>query len=397
MLWTVLDIGLLALSAVVLIPTTVLFLEVVASLFDRSTLDPVLTKNLRVAVLVPAHNESVGLIPTLSDVRSQLSAQDRLLVVADNCSDDTATVARHAGAEVIERNDPQKVGKGYALDFGVRHLAASEPEILLVIDADCRVVPGAIAELATTAETLQRPAQALYLMTAPAPASVTQRASDFAWRIKNHIRPAGLHALNLPCQLMGTGMAFPWELIQKSNLATGHIVEDLNLGLDLAAKGHPPVFCPQVRVTSTFPTSLRAAMSQRYRWEHGHVRMLTSLGPKLVLKALGRGDMKLLAQALDLMVPPLALLGFINLTALTITGILWLVGFSNVAFLLSVLSVALMFCSVLMCWFSKGRDILPLSDLPLALGYLASKVGLYRRLVSGRGVARWVRTDRGDR
>jgi cellulose synthase/poly-beta-1,6-N-acetylglucosamine synthase-like glycosyltransferase len=289
------------------------------------------------------------------------------------------------------------VGKGYALDFGVQYLAANQPEVLVVIDADCRVAPGTIAELATTAETMQRPAQALYLMTAPAPASVTQRASEFAWRIKNQIRPSGLHALNLPCQLMGTGMAFPWRLIHRSDLATAHIVEDLTLGLELAAKGHPPIFCPQVLVTSTFPTSLQAAISQRYRWEHGHVRVLTSLGPKLVLKALGRGDMKLLAQALDLMVPPLALLGFVNLTALTITGLMWLVGFSNVALLLSVFSVALMFGSVLMCWFSKGRDILPLSDLPLALGYLASKVGLYRRLVSGRGVARWVRTDRGGR
>src|SRR5271155_3397908 len=71
----------------------------------------------RIAVLVPAHNESRGLLGTLDDIRAQLHSDDRLLVVADNCTDDTAAVAKLAGAEVAERNDPAKIGKGYALDW----------------------------------------------------------------------------------------------------------------------------------------------------------------------------------------------------------------------------------------------------------------------------------------
>src|SRR6185437_14321169 len=59
----------------------------------------------RIAVLVPAHDESIGLVPTLDDLRQQLQASDRLLVVADNCSDDTAAMATKCGAEVIERHD----------------------------------------------------------------------------------------------------------------------------------------------------------------------------------------------------------------------------------------------------------------------------------------------------
>jgi cellulose synthase/poly-beta-1,6-N-acetylglucosamine synthase-like glycosyltransferase len=395
-LWTVLEVMLVALCALVLLPTFVLFVEVVASLFYRSRLKPISANNLRVAVLVPAHNESASLVPTLSDIRTQLSPHDRLLVVADNCTDDTATIARDHHAEVIERHDDQRIGKGYALDFGIRHLSSEHPEVLLIIDADCRLSHGAVAELASIAEAMQRPAQALYLMTAHSPASVAQRASEFAWRIKNQIRPSGLHALNLPCQLMGSGMALPWRLVSKSDLASGHIVEDLKLGLDLAAQGHPPVFCPHIQVTSSFPTSLHAAISQRYRWEHGHVRMLISVGPKLVLKAIGRGDVKLMGQVLDLLVPPLALLGFVNLSVLAISGIAWISGSSALPLVLSGLSLGLMFASVLLCWISKGRDLLAVADLPLAFGYLASKVGLYRKLVSGAGVKTWVRTDRGE-
>ena len=63
-----------------------------------------------VAVLVPAHNESLGLLPTLANIQAQLLPGDRLLVVADNCSDDTAAVATAAGAEVVERNDPDETG-----------------------------------------------------------------------------------------------------------------------------------------------------------------------------------------------------------------------------------------------------------------------------------------------
>ncbi len=72
------------------------------------------------AVLVPAHNEGASILPTVNDILAQLGPSDRLLVVADNCSDDTADVARKAGAEVIERRDDANRGKGHALDYGIR-------------------------------------------------------------------------------------------------------------------------------------------------------------------------------------------------------------------------------------------------------------------------------------
>lgn len=63
-------------------------------------------------------------------------------MVADNCTDDTARLASAAGAEVIERHDALLRGKGYALDFGVRHLAQQPPDVVIVVDADCQVAEG---------------------------------------------------------------------------------------------------------------------------------------------------------------------------------------------------------------------------------------------------------------
>ena len=100
-------------------------------------------------------------------------------------------------------------------------------------------------------------------MTAPDQSTINYQMAEFAWRVKNWVRPLGLSALGLPCQLMGTGMAFPWAVIRSAKLASGQIVEDLNLGLDLAMAGSPPIFCPSAQVTSRFPISAAAAERQR--------------------------------------------------------------------------------------------------------------------------------------
>ena len=246
------------LAGLVAIPTTVLCVEIVAALLRPLVpVRPVLERRGRIAVLVPARNESATIAPTLEDIKAQLRPGDRLLVVADNCTDDTAAVARASAAEIVERRDPERIGKGYALDFGLRHLDRDPPDIVVMIDADCRLAEEAIDRLAAACANTARPVQALYLMTVPYGSKINQQVAAFAWRVKNWVRPLGLAALGLPCQLMGTGMAFPWHVIRATALASGAIVEDLKLGLDLAAARHPPLFCPSARVTSQFAVSAR--------------------------------------------------------------------------------------------------------------------------------------------
>ena len=101
---------------------------------------------------MPAHNESAAIAATLEDIKAQLRAGDRLLVVADNCTDDTAAVARLSGAEVVERQDSERIGKGYALDWGLRHLDKDPPDVVVMIDADCRLAEGAIDRLTAPAQ-----------------------------------------------------------------------------------------------------------------------------------------------------------------------------------------------------------------------------------------------------
>ena len=336
----------------------------------------------RVTVLVPAHDESTGILATLEDIQSQSLHGDRLLVVADNCTDDTAAVARAGGAEVIERHDTSRRGKGYALDWGVRHLSSEPPEVIIIVDADCRLAEGAIERLAVTCAMTGRPVQALYLMTAPIDSKINHQVAEFAWRVKNWLRPLGLGALKLPCQLMGTGMAFPWKVICLADLSNGDIVEDLRLGLDLAVAGHPPVFCPSARVTSQFASSLRGAGTQRRRWEQGHIHTILKAAPRLLTIAIVRRDWDLLALALDLTIPPLSLLAILVLGTLGISGLSAFFGYSLVAFTVSTVSLLAFTIAAFFAWTKCGRDVLPLGALLLIPPYLMRKIWLYCQFFS---------------
>ena len=213
---------------------------------------------------------------------------------------------------MFERQDPQRRGKGYALSAGVAHLSADPPDVVVVVDADCRISPNAIPRLAAKCAESGRPIQANYVMRAPVGAKLSYNVAEFAWRIKNFVRPLGLLFLGLPCQLTGSGMAFPWRAISTANLASGNIVEDMALGVELTMRGEPPLYCPDAEVVSTFPTSNKALQTQRRRWEHGHFQtILGSAGPLLV-RGLSHRSRDQIALALDLAVPPLTALVFMN-------------------------------------------------------------------------------------
>ena len=384
---------LVILAALFTIPVVVFCIEILAAMILPQQ-EFLLVERRRIAVLVPAHNESTGMLGTLDDIKAQLHSGDRFLVVADNCTDDTAAIAEAAGAEVTERHDATRIGKGYALDWGLQHLSVDSPEIVIVIDADCRLATNALDQLAMACAATGRPTQSLYLMTAPEESTINYRVAMFAFRVKNWVRPLGLRVLHLPCQLMGTGMAFPWKLISSAELATGAAVEDLKLGLEMASVGHPPLFCPTARVHSQFPTSVKGAKSQRKRWEQGHLRMIAMTFPRLIYKSITEGNFRLLALALDMAVPPLTLLGMLLGLMLLVSGLGALLGLPFTALIISAASLSAYVLAILLSWLRFGRDILPLTSILSVASYVLGKLPLYRQIVSRGDSSQWIRTDR---
>jgi cellulose synthase/poly-beta-1,6-N-acetylglucosamine synthase-like glycosyltransferase len=394
---TLISAGLSIFAGTLCIAVVTLFVEVVfarAPSRNDSIEKPNEESCAQAAIIIPAHNESAGVLGTLTDLMPQLSANDRLIVVADNCSDDTAALAASAGAEVIERIDLVRIGKGYALAHGLAHLNDKPPEFVIFIDADCRVQRDMIARLKLACATFDTPVQACFLMVAAEQSPIDHTLAEFAWIVKNWARPLGLLALGFPVQLMGTGMIFPWKQIRSVVLASDNLAEDLKLGLDLTAAGHAPRFYPQVVGTSEFPLSTKGTDSQRQRWVQGHVGMILEEAPKLLLRALIKRNWRLLVLVVDLMVPPLSLLVFLIVATFLAALALILIGAPSTAAAIAGANFVILGCSIFLSWLKFGQEVISLRDLAPAALQIWRKLPFYFSLYIGKRATSWVRTDR---
>lgn len=389
----VLQVVVVALAVGVSLPAFMLLAQVLLALLPARSVPSPLPYPVRTAVLVPAHNESAGVVPTISQLLAQCKPGDRVVVIADNCSDDTADVARAAGAEVSERANPQLRGKGYALDHGVRYLEQDPPDVVVIVDADCDVSPDCIQHLAEAAARNRCPIQGQFLTVAP-DASLKMRIAEFAMRVKAHVRPRGMALLNLPCGLTGSGIAYPWSVIVDAPIASGHLAEDLQLGLELGRRGTPPIYCESARLETVFAVSPDAQDTQRTRWEHGHLSILLGDGPRLLMSALLRGRLRFAMQVLDLLVPPLALLTLLQLAAGLLGFAAWVLAGWTVPAIVSTCGLLALMVAVLAARARFASDIVTWGDILRVPFYVFAKLPIYARFVFDRQVE-WVRTKRG--
>lgn len=374
-------------------PMVLLSVEIIGAIFSKSKKPNQSEAHPSVTILIPAHDEELGIVETIGSLVSQLGTGQRVLVVADNCSDETAKLAKRAGAEVIIRSDANNRGKGFALDFGIQHLKSNPPDIVIIVDADCSLSLGSITILAQAAIDSGRPAQALNLSRPNDASNVGQQISAFAMIFKNHIRLLGLKKFGAPCHLLGTGMAFPWRIIAEAELANDNIVEDMKLGIDLVKSGSGALYCPSARVDSQFPESISGQQEQKTRWVHGHLQTILTFAPNLIWDCLRRRRWRQLVFALDLAVPPLSLVLFLMIIGLFFTGGTTALGAGLPAFTL-LLGICILFStSLFLAWWRFGRDALPPKSLIGIPGYILSKIALYRRFIRHRQKD-WIRTER---
>ena len=390
------ELALCTAALAALIPALVLFTQVCFATLEPPTAADVRRHRIarpRVAVLIPAHDEASVIAPTVQGVLAQLAPHDRVVVVADNCTDSTAVLATAAGAEVVERHNLEQRGKSYAVEFGIRHLSHSPPEVVIVVDADCALADEALDRLARECQRTGRPIQALYLMKAQKAVGLAGNIAEFAWIVKNWVRPLGMRNLGLPVQLMGSGMAFPWAAIAQVRVGNAEMAEDYKLGIDLALLGHAPAFLPAAVVTSQFPLAPAAELSQRTRWEHGHLQLALRAAPRLFVRAIAARDWRLLGSALDLLVPPLALLGVVIALLLMIGLAAAILGVLMWPLLLVGLALVVYSSAIGLAWARWGRACLVSLSFREVIRYVLAKLPIYFRFI-GRRQRVWIKTAR---
>jgi 1,2-diacylglycerol 3-beta-glucosyltransferase len=263
-------------------------------------------RSVRFAIVVPAHNEAFGITQTITSLRAVDYPRHafRVIVIADNCTDDTAAVARAAGATVLERTDDARRSKGFALsDMLPKVLADDWVDAVMVVDADSIVSPNVLALAAGRIAAGEQALQLRYGV----------RNADDSWRTQllaiaftcfHDVRSAGREELGLSCGLRGNGMVFTRHALTLAPHQASSLVEDLEHGLDLADVGIRVAYVHGASVLAEMPNNEDGAGSQRDRWEQGRAqfrpRALATLR-----KGLRTGDRVRVDLAADVLVPPL--------------------------------------------------------------------------------------------
>ncbi|MDZ7726964.1 MAG: glycosyltransferase family 2 protein [Dehalococcoidia bacterium] len=348
--------------------------------------EPPAGDTVAMTVIVPAHDEETMLPATLRSLQAAATPATSVLVVADNCSDATADIAHAVGVTVVERHDPDRRGKSYALDVGLATLrqAGTKPDVVVFVDADCEVSPGFFHAIAAAFRNPRvRAAQAYY---APAePISPLGRLRRLAFALLHYARPLGARRVGLPTTLKGTGMALRWELVV-DGFGAGGLAEDAAFTLSLARRGVVAEFLPSVVVTGHMAQEYDLARTQDHRWERGRLGLARE-AMATAMQAILHGRPRPAAAALEVASLPMSMLVFLSAGVLGVA----LVGVGRV-------DVALLAVVLLVAYVAVGAVAarVPLSDT-LALvtlpRFLVHKLGIYARALFG-GQLDWTRTRR---
>jgi len=342
--------------------------------------------SIRLAVVIPAHNEQQVIADCLRNLMesSDSANPDDIWVVADNCTDQTAAVARSLGVSVLERHDNLRRGKGFALEFAFHYLRRGY-DAFVVVDADSRVTPGFLNHYRRAFGRGAQAVQCTYLVANPEESNAT-RLMDLSLRAFNKVRVAGRQRWNLSVGILGNGFALSRQTLEKVPYTAASVVEDLEYHLKLLRAGIRVEWLDGAEVYGLMPASTKARSTQRARWEGGRLRMIREFAPPLLGRVL-LGNFRCLEPLLDLLLLPLSFHVLLLAIALEagplLPRTLGVAGF---------LVVALHLFAAIKAGKSPLRDLRAIASVPGYIFWKLTKLPLI--LATSLQSAAWVRTER---
>jgi len=342
----------------------------------------------RIAIIVPAHDEAEGIGRTVDNLLAiaRQDGQAEVCVIADNCSDATAEVARAHGARVLERFNPGRRGKGYALDFAFCTLAEEDFLAYVVIDADTLAEANLLQVLRGHFGQGALAVQSRYTVL-NADQSPRTRLSELALCAFNCLRPRGRHALGWSAGIFGNGFALHRSVLERVPYTATSVVEDLEYHLRLIDAGIRVHFADETIVRGDMPVAAAGQKTQRARWEGGRIRMLLDHGPDLLRRLLG-GQWRFCEPLLDLLLLPLA---YHTVLLLSLLALPWqparIIGLAGLAILALHVLIAARVGGI-----SFGRLLATLLSVPQ---YVFWKLAMLRATTrAAKASTHWVRTQR---
>ena len=345
-------------------------------------------------IIVPAHNEAAVIARTVANLRSVDWPVDqfRVVVIAHNCSDETAERAMAAGAIVLVKNQLPARGKGDALDFAFAELRREGwASAFAVVDADTCVSGNFLEAIACRFEAGEQAVQVHYGVLNPE-SSWRTRLLTIAKACFHQVRSRARERLGLSSGIRGTGWSVLVDVFNQVPYAAFSITEDIEFGLALGRAGIRVAYADEADARAEMVVAVDAAGRQRQRWEHGRMQLLKSSTTGLLRDAFRRRSLSCLDLAIDLLVLPLSyvILGLVALALLAAVGValdlspifwLWVSAGCGVCLVLHVLRG----------WQLSGIGLRGIADLARVPMFLFWKLRVMLR-PHERGV--WVRTDR---
>ncbi|MBM4250682.1 MAG: glycosyltransferase [Deltaproteobacteria bacterium] len=348
------------------------------------------------AVVIPAHNEGLSIGRTIASLQRVEYPADRLqiIVVADNCDDDTAMIARSAGVFVLERRDEKRRSKGHALADVLPRILGDQKftavQAVVVVDADTLVDPQALRALQAPLLGGGRWIQGLDVV-ANEMESWRTKLMAFGFALFNGTFQIGTQFITGSAHLRGNGMCFSREALERVPWQAGGLAEDLEFSWRLRLAGESVQFIPTAIFRAEMPISGRVSVSQRRRWEKGRHGLWAQLR-KPILQANAPKTRKIL-WAIDLTMP-----SFTTIVAWYLVSVMAFVASGFGVASLSRIANAILLASyglflgvyVLSPFLRFGLPWATLTAL-VQLPYYA----LWRTVIAlGRAPRRWVRTER---
>ena len=363
-----------------------------AALLRRPRIPEPGARRRRFAVLIPAHNEASVIDRVIRSVREQTYPARGLdiFVVADNCTDATATIAREAGAIVHERVDAVDRAKGHALRWLLPHVREhGRHDAYIVVDADSILSSEFVAQMDARLQAGSRVIQAHYRVL-NATASPTSALREAALASLHYLRPRGRAALGLSCGLKGNGMCFDAAVLDKHGWSSVGLAEDVELHLALVRAGIRVDFAPEATVSADMPTNLGDAASQNLRWEAGRLGAVRQQIPSMLAGGLARGDAVVLDAAIEQLIPPLSV-AFVGGAIVSVAALVVGSATASALAVFGTVAIAGHVVAGLIATRAPTRTYLALAHAPR---YVVWKVVLYARAVIAPAGAPWIRTRR---
>ena len=245
------------------------------------------TKMHRYAVLISARNEETVIGTLVQSLHHQDYPQELvdIYVVADNCTDNTAAAAKDAGAVVFVRNDMEKVGKGYALDYALGRISSEKGEDFydgfMVFDADNILDTNYISAMNRTFSDGHKIITSYRNSTNYGTNWIT--AGYALWYVResaflNHPRML----LGSGCAISGTGFLVHKDVIKRvGGWKFFLLTEDIEFSVANAIAGERIAFCHDAVLYDEQPTTFKQSWTQRLRWARGFLQVFGKYGIKL--------------------------------------------------------------------------------------------------------------------